>query len=128
MVRPLFTYLYCFIISCLVDLGQIQDIIGITCFSEFQQKANLQQAASGTWGHGEEAKLQLQALVWDIQPSVQRTCVRRSTSPAAPACTPDVCPLAQRLVVPTMLPEKPSGTYFVLPFWIYGSKREIKMC
>lgn len=126
MMRLLFTLRYCFIISCLWDLGQIHSIIRIICFSEFQQTSNLQPASSGMWGLGR--KRSFNTVIWDIQPRVQRGLARRSRSPVVPVYDPDAHPIPQRLAVSTVLAEKTLEDLLLVPFFIAQVKGEGKTC
>lgn len=111
-VRLLLTLCYCFLTSCLWDLGLIHCITRVTRFSEFQQTPNLQQAASGTWTCGEEEGLQLCALIW---PRVKRGFARRSRSPVFPVYNSDAHTIPQCLVVPIMLAEETIKVLLVVP-------------
>lgn len=69
------------------------------------------------WGRGEEDEFQLRALIWAIQPSVQRGLAGRPRYPVVPVYNPDAQPIPQCLTVSTMLTEKtPEDLLFVALF------------
>lgn len=117
LVRLLFISCYCFIISCLWDLGQIHSIVRITHFSEFQQTSNIHKLHLAC-SCEEEEEIELCVLIWYIQPSVQRGLARRPISPVVPVYNTDAYPIPQCLVVPTMPAGKTIKDLLFVPLFV----------
>lgn len=127
MVRLLFTLHYCFIISCLWDLGQIHSIIRITCFSEFQQTSNLQPAAPGMWGLGRKRSFN-SVLGFGIYSLVFRGALLEDPDPQwSQSMIQMHIPFPSAWLCPPCWQRKLSRTYFLSPFLLHRSKEKEKL-